>query len=208
MLNELENMLRNLENDRMLMSYGDNQAVVNSILSVVNMVQGLSSLMRSDRVNDMFALNVSNKIMELENIVSMYGSQRLMERGLGRGMGGMQQPMYNPMGSQPMYNQQMYAPNMMYNPMAQQPMQQPMPQMMPQQPMPQMQQQMAQPAAAPAPVAPAPPVMNAAPEPPKPVANADGEAKPAAAASFSLPGMGGDEKAAGRDYLLALLGEK
>ena len=213
MLNDFENMLRNLVNDKMLMSYGDNQMVVNSILSIVNMIQSISSIMQSDRVNDMFTLNVSNKIMELEGIVTMYGSQRLMSRGI-QSMG--MQPGMNPfMGGQPMYNQPMYAPNMMYNAnmpqMPQMPyppqgypqMPQQMPQM-PQQPAPQapMPQQQAAPAPAPAAAAAPPPVVNNAGE--KPASGGGG----AGGATFSFPGAGGDEKAAGRDYLLALLGEK
>ncbi|MCL2539895.1 MAG: hypothetical protein FWE53_00465 [Firmicutes bacterium] len=228
MLNDFENMLRNIENDRMMMSFGDNLAVVNSIRSIVSMVQSLGSFIRNDKVNDMFTFNVANKIMELESIVAMYGQQRITERGLHKSVGyGMQQPMpfmpNSPMMQQPMMPNMMYNANTMFAP--QMPMQQPymqpqMPQYVP--PMQQpaypaapapMPQYAPEPAAAPAPAPPAPAPAPAAPQPAAAAAKpAVDTSKPAGgpAAAFNLPGMGGGdgEKAAGRDYLLALLGEK
>lgn len=220
LLKDFEDTLKNIENDRMLMSYGDNSSVVNNILSIVNMTQSLSNVIKADRMNDMLSFNLSNKLMEIENIVVMYGYQRLSERGINVQAGVQQQfsPMQPnmmmgmPYGQMPnmMMGQQMYAPQMYpQQPMMQQPyMQQPMPQQqMPQQPMPQAAapQPAPQPAPAPAP-APKPvpkpePVVNTAPQP---------KASSSSSSGGGLPGMGGgdNEKAAGRDFLLKLLEEK
>ena len=213
MLNEFDNMLKNLANDRMLMSYGNNLTVVNNLISVVNYVHGLSGIIQTDRMNDMFAMSLGSKMMELENIVVMLGTQRLMACGLmGGASGGMPQPMSPIAANTPMYNQQMYYP-MMNNMQMQQPMQ--MPQMqMPQ--MPQMQQPMpqVQPAAAPPPM---PPQSHGQPAPQSPIAPPARETGSAPSGStgggvtFGFPGMGGggsNEKAEGRDYLLKLLSEK
>lgn len=221
LLKDFEDTLKNIENDRMLMSYGDNQNVVSSILSVVNLVQSLSSFIKSDRVSDMFTFNISSKVMELENIIVMYGNQRLLERGIS--MQGNRQ--FNPsMQQQPMYNPQMYYQNMnnMYNPMmgGMPQQQQQMPQMpqqgynpmmannMPQQPMqPQMpqyeqpaQQAPPQPAPTPAPAQNAQPAAKPAAAPKPAVNNSDDDddapvqappPKKDSAPSFSLPGMSG-----------------
>lgn len=230
LLKDFEDTLKNIEQDRMLMSYGNNQETVNSILSIVNMVQSAQNLVRTDRSNDMFSMSVSSKLMELENVIVTLGYQRLMERGINVGANMRQQ--FNPMmPSMPMYNQPMNYPNMpMYQPQPQQmymPQQQqfdpqysqPMPQQQPQYaPMPPQQAQTVAPqqaapvqqAAAPAP-APKPQPAPAPAPAPKPVVNT--APKPAASSSSSggLPGMGGgsDEKAAvGRDFLLKLLEDK
>ncbi|MDR0850839.1 MAG: hypothetical protein LBN07_05205 [Christensenellaceae bacterium] len=227
-LKEFADALRNIENDRMIMSYGNNAAVVGSILSVVDLVQSLSRVMRQDRQSDMFSMNVSNQLMQFESSVIMFGMQRLSQNGINL------PPQLSPYGQQPMYNQPAYNPNMMYSgapsfggmtqQYQQQYQQQPQYQA-PQQPQYQQQPQ-AQPqyqAAPPPQPAPAPPPQVApapapAPKPaPKPVINDDDDDAPQAkpiggnkGASMNLPGMGGggDEKAAGRDYLLQLLGDK
>lgn len=242
-LKEFADSLRNIENDRMMMSYGNNAAVVGSILSVVDLVQSLTRVTKQDRLNDMFKMNVSNQLMQLESSVIMFGMQRLAQNGINL------PPQMAPYGQQPMYNQPTYNPNMMYSGASnnfgmgqqqqfqQQQFQQPQfqPQAQPQFQQPQFQQpqqaQYQQPQgqpqyqAAPAPqqqapaAAPAAPAAAAPAPKPKPVVNTGDDddapqAKPAAGgnkgASMGLPGMGGgsDEKAAGRDYLLELLGDK
>ena len=219
-------MLMNIANDRNMMSQGNNYAVVQGLLSVVQSIKNIQGVMQTDRMNDMFSMNVASKIMELESIVEMFGNQRLMSCGINVNMmGGMQQQQMSPlMANNPMYNQQMFYPQNMMGGM-QQPMQQQYPpqQQYPQQQMPP-QQQAPQPIPekqqpAPAPIAAPPPVMQApAPEAAAiPMAAAAPEAAPTAkpassgpAVSMALPGMGGggNEKAAGRDYLLQLLSEK
>lgn len=209
LLKNFEDMLKNIESDKMLMSYGDNPYIVNSILSVVNMVQSLSNAIKSDRVSDMFSFTISNKILELESLVVMHGQQRLMERGINV-QGNMQY--FNPA----MQNQQMFNPmQFQQQPVFQQPMyQQPMPQMQqpmqPQyaaQPAPQMAQPPQQPAPPPQPAAATPASGAQQPNEPKPVIDTSQKSSSGGgSAGFSLPGAGnGNEKAVGRDYLLKLL---
>lgn len=219
LIKDLENALKNIENDSMLMSYGDNLIVVNNILSIINIIQTLSSIIKGDRNNSMLKMSLQAKVMELENIVLTQGVQLLMERGINVGIGQsvmnpMQNPMmmYNPMSFNPMMQTQMFNPMMqqapMYNPMMQQaPMQQ---MQMPQQP--QMQPQSApqpQPAPQPAPQPTPQPAPQPQPAPePAPQPTSQPSSKPSSA-GFSLPGLGGsEEKAAGRDFLLKLLEER
>lgn len=219
-LNVFETQLKNIANDKMQMSYGNNYGVVNGLLAIVSALQTLSSAVQAGGMNDMFSMSVNSKITELESMVAMLGGQRLMSCGINVQpmMGGM--GTINPfMANTPMYNQQfpmmgfnpmMGASSSMFQPMQQ--MQQQMPQMMQQMPqqmqqMQQMQQQMQAPMqmqqsappmqAAPAYQAPAPaPIKMPAPQPQapsrldEPVANRGGGGG-GAASDFALPGMGG-----------------
>lgn len=222
LLKDFEDTLKNIENDKMLMSYGNNQEVVNNILSIVNMVQSAQSLLKMDRTPDMFSMSLTSKFMELENLIVTLGYQRLMERGINvqSGMRGQFNPM---MPNMPMYNQPMpqfmpqtppqmpyYAayPQQQYPQQPQQP-QQAAPQQQTATPPPPQPQQAAAPTPPPA-AAPA-----TAPSPPSKPTEVVDTAKPKSAsggagAMGGLPGMGGggDEKAAGRDFLLQLLSEK
>jgi len=228
LLKDFENALKNIENDKMIMSYGNNQSVVSGVLSVVSLVDQVSSLVRADRINDMFSYNMANKVSELEQMVINLGMQRLMNSGInvtgivqginpymgqsGMGMygGGYNPMMFNPM-QQPMYNgimpesaPQGYAPMQGFAQMT------PPPPPQGYVPMPQPQQGYAAPQPAQSQPAPAPVQPRPAPAPQKPV----GESAPqggggSMAMGGALPGMGGggDEKAAGRDYLLKLLND-
>ena len=213
MLNMLEQTLRSASSSPQ-MSYGNNYAVVNSMLNTINSVRGLQTALMTDNMNDAYLMNMRAKVQEIEQVLSTYGQQRLMVCGIG-GMPGMgMQPQMMPMMAQPMHNQQMYMPPQpQYAPPAPQMM--PPPQYAPA-PMP-APPPMPEPApvAAPAPAAPPPPP----PPPPAPAAAPAPAPAPAAAAPSSsssagvgvaLPGMGGggDDKASGRDYLLKLLSEK
>ncbi len=214
MLKDFEDTLKNIENDRMLMSYGNNQETVNNILSIVNIVQSAQSLIKMDRMPDMFSMSVSGKLMELENLVITLGYQRLMERGINvqPNMRGQFNPM---MPNMPMYNQPMpqfmpQTPPMQYGGYPPQPQQFPQQQYVQQQyPQQQFQQQAPPPMAPPTAAAtpPSSPPATAPTPPPKTVSTAS---KPSSGGAGALPGMGGggDEKAAGRDFLLQLLSEK
>jgi len=226
----LEQALRNAAGSPQ-MSYGNNYAVVNNMLAAIGAIHNLQGVLQGDNMNDAYLMNLRSKVQELENVISMFGQQRLMACGINVGAPGAGQPMGPLMANQPMYNQQVYYPN------AQQPQgfgapPPPPPPPAPPPPPPGYGQQPQQPAYAapppayatptappppppppPAPAAPPPPPQAAPPPPPPPP-----PAPPASSSSsgggsaigMSLPGMGGggDDKAAGRDFLLKLLAEK
>lgn len=236
LLKEFEDVLKNIEADSVLMSYGNNKETINSILSIVNLIQSASTVISTDRGNDMFTNIISNKILELEGIVVAQGCQRLQERGIN-----IQQYMGNATNipTMPMYNNPMFYANM-YNPMQapaqpQMPMQPqqfappiaqpfitppPQPQYVPIQPNPQQQPTQQ-------PITPPPPQQQTAPQPVPPQAVPPQAEKTNQSATppqtntvstpkstnndFVLPGAGGassGESAAGRDYLLKLLQDK
>lgn len=230
-LKNFEDTLKNIENDKMLMSYGENQNVINNILSVVNLVQTLETVIRSDRSPDSFTINISNKVMELGQIVVAYGNQRLMEKGISAGANRGQQ--FNPfMAGNPMFSQQMYYPSMMQQfsqqpQMQQQPIQQQYTQhSMMQQPMnismPQTQQQQPVQTSMAASQNVQQSELPTQPKVEEPVKNTESEIKSvekpkseekstSKSAGFSLPGLDGgapEGKALGRDYLIKLLEEK
>jgi len=220
------NALNNMQNDRMLMSYGNNQSVIGGILAVASTIDQIATAVRSDRINDPFTFNMSNEFTRAEQMVVELGIQRLAGNGINVGnmvsggmyMGQNNMGMYNPyanMGMQPMYGGNMMPDGGfgMQGGFAPPPMQaayQPMPQQQPQ-------QSYAPPAA--------PPAANQ--NIPQPAAqqrtgsSLDAPIQPNASAgsygggatsgaAFNLPGMGsgGPDKAAGRDYLLKLLEDK
>jgi len=115
LLKEFEDILRNIEADRALMSYGTNQETVNSILSIVNLLQSALNVISLDRGNDMFTNTIANKLLELEEIVVSQGSQRLYERGINLQQYVQYVPKMSnaPTFNNPYFNDRMYSPMQM-----------------------------------------------------------------------------------------------
>ena len=142
-LTSFDNMLKTIINDKSLMADASRFNVVRELMSIVNSVQSLASSVDGGNMNDMLIVSIKGKLIELESIITTFGSQRLASIGIMPGTQPQQMPF---MPNAPMHNQNLYYPTMgqhMYGqPMGQmyaQPHMQP--HMHPQSPPPMMQQQ-------------------------------------------------------------------
>ncbi|MDD2226996.1 MAG: hypothetical protein PHH71_00220 [Clostridia bacterium] len=230
LLREFEDILRNIEADRSLMSYGTNKETVNSILSIVNLLQSALNVVSLDRSNDMFTNIIANKLLELEEIVVSQGSQRLFEHGINLQQYAQYVPKMptastfnNPYFYNRMYSSMQMPPSMPTPQFIPAPQFAPQPQYAPapqpqfiptdpitpppapqapqeQPPQPQVPQQPQQPQPAPT-----------APQPAPDIKNSTSQTSPKPSFDDVLPGASSGsegDKAAGRDYLLQLLQEK
>lgn len=213
---EFEAALANIERDRRLMTQGDNQGIVNTLISMALSIQHLQRAISDDRLGSEFVFLLSNKLAELESVVMTGGYQALADRGVNILGQGARRPAPAQTQAQPAYNRPSgpAAPASYGKPAAP---------MAPMPPRPQAHMASVQGQAgtgargasnesAFAPIAQHTPVAPQRPEPAaQPVPAAPKPSSPASSSAFDdgfvLPGLGGDsdKPASGRDYLLNLL---